>query len=720
MDNIRKIMRDMDKFESMSQRIFIRTRLEKKPIIKLLNKFITMDKKNIDDEMLDIIKSIIIHSKTIYDLGVHTLPYDDEFYDKILSRYNKFADEPFANNTIGLSKVKYKYETLSGTLDKAHFIFNDSKPDNDDRLSIEEWVESLPGKDFKMLINQKKDGVAICGDFKLNKGKYINSSSVSRGKKDYGEGTDVSPLTEDLKFGKLEKLEKLLGFLPKQIGIQYELMVSDSQKEALEDYLNTSFSNNRSASAGLLRRIIFSTPKERKILNQFRSLVPVGFEIKDKFIDKDISNISWEKIYHEILLIFMFGEISMKYNIVKGNKNEILSQLEELFTNEQKEREIINHDIDGMVLTVLNKSIREKLGRKKGKNKFQIALKFPEQSKKTKIIGIDVTTGKFGYKGILLITEPVILNGTKQDKAQLHSIDIFNSRKHRIGDEIFLKLSGDIIPYGYVDETCKKGNGEILKLPTHCECGASLVETKNKLRCPNENCEFRVVGTLITFLTELNAKGIGPETCTDLYIKLGITKPSELLKLTKKDFKSLDGVKEDSAKIFMDTIKDIRENPRTESVLLSSLAIDSFRASTADKVLSVISLDAIIELADKGKFDKLCNIIKSAKGIKNNADIITAGLISKCSEIKKLLKLMNIEKKTKFTSDKVILVSGIRNDYELEKVAMKNGYMLKESGSKFDVLVIADNSYLGKKKAKVAKEKGKPIMTRNEFMKEFN
>ena len=203
-----------------------------------------------------------------------------------------------------------------------------------------------------------------------------------------------------------------------------------------------------------------------------------------------------------------------------------------------------------------------------------------------------------------------------------------------IGDEIILKLSGDVIPYGYKDASCREGNGKKIKLPKYCECGAELKEENNKLRCVNSLCPHRISGALTTFFTELNAKGIGESICRQLYDELNITTPVELLKLTKEDFKSLTGFKDAAAKAAMNTIQDILTKPRTVPSILSALGIDCLRSSTATKILDVISIDELITLIDSGNKEKLIKIIRTAEGIDKNADKIVNGLFEKANILK--------------------------------------------------------------------------------------
>lgn len=257
-------------------------------------------------------------------------------------------------------------------------------------------------------------------------------------------------------------------------------------------------------------------------------------------------------------------------------------------------------------------------------------------------------------------------------------------------------------------------------MPKYCECGAPLEEEKNKLRCINKRCPYRVIGSLNTFFTELNAKGIGEKTCAQLHDELGVTKPSQILKLTADDFKSLKGFKDASAKICMNTINDIISKPRTIASIMSAVGIDSFRTSTANKLLEVISAKDLIKAVEDGDKDKLISVIRKADGIDKNASVIAEGLIDKIDEIKNLINIMTIKKQSSEKYDKTIVVSGLRNDEELIDIANKNGYEVKDSGKKFDLLVIKDSSMMDKSKAKYALSKSIPIMTRSEFINKYS
>lgn len=710
----------MSEYRNNKQYIFIHTILRYKVINDFLEEFIGCDEPS--EYKLDQIKEIIICAKDIYELDYYALPLSDVIYDKVISKYLRYRDEPYSDNvSSGLTETPYKYDNLAGTLDKVHFVYNNERDKYETRESLEDFLSDLPiGKNDKLsvLINEKKDGTSVTIDFKLSNNKYKVNLATTRGNRSNDLGADVTKVFKYLEYDNIDEIYKAFGYLPEYIGVQFEFLVSNNQKCDFEKYIKRTFANNRSAASGLLRRLIFSKNKELKDLQKFISLVPVGYDILEKY---KLKNNDYLTEYNAVLTTFLHGEIEMNQTFATGTIDNILKEFNRISNETESKRNKLNHAIDGLVLTILNDDLRNELGRKNSKNKFQIAYKFKEEGYKTKVKDLIVTYGNFGYVGLLLKVEPVILNGTVQEKAQIHSLDKFNKMNIRIGDEIVLKLSNDVIPFGYITDDCKRGNGNKLELPSHCDCGSELIEENNMLRCINPRCKHRIVGFLNTFLIEMGAKGIGDKLCEKLYEKLDVDDPIKLISLTYDDFIALDGVKNKSAANYEEIINKIVTEPKSPETILSSLCIDSFRKSTAKKVMDVISIEELLDKVMNGDVYEIASILSKSDGIADNAYKIAKGLIEKKDLLYRLLKLIPIKNKNiYYNTDKVLVVSGFRDDDEFIEVANKNGYEVKNSGKKFDLLVIANDSLLGKTKARTAIMNNIPIMTKKEFMDKYN
>ena len=226
---------------------------------------------------------------------------------------------------------------------------------------------------------------------------------------------------------------------------------------------------------------------------------------------------------------------------------------------------------------------------------------------------------------------------------------------------------------------------------------------------------------LAPIVDELNAKGIGPKICEQLRDELGLTKPSQILKLTFNDFRKLNGFKDASAQQCMNTINSIKTKPQTAAAIISSLGLDCLRASTAQKILDVITIDDLVKIIRFGPTTLLRGIIHSADGIDKNASLIAASLVENIDELEELLNLIPIKDSIdKSTLSKVVLISGFRHDEDFIKVANAAGFDVKESGSKYDLLVIKDDTMMTASKAQYAIAHNYPIMTKREFMSKYS
>ena len=149
------------------------------------------------------------------------------------------------------------------------------------------------------------------------------------------------------------------------------------------------------------------------------------------------------------------------------------------------------------------------------------------------------------------------------------------------------------------------------------------------------------------------------------------------------------------------------------------LGIDSFRTSTASKFLETIDIEDLLTAIELGNKERLIHILRNAEGIDKTAESIAEALIDKLDELKELLSLMTIKKPNKVNTDKTILVSGFRPDDEFIDKVNNLGFDIKSSGSKYDLLIVKDESYLDKSKARNAMKNNKEIVTLKEFKNKY-
>ena len=190
---------------------------------------------------------------------------------------------------------------------------------------------------------------------------------------------------------------------------------------------------------------------------------------------------------------------------------EVIKLCEQM--NEQRDQ--FPFDIDGMVVKVNDFSIQQELGFTARSPRFSIAYKFPAMQAQTTVLDIHLTVGRTGRITPNAKLEPVSLGGSIISAATLHNEDYIASKDIRIGDRVFIRKAGDIIPEvvavieGYrsssstpyqFDRTCPRCNQPLVREPGEADH-----------YCINNECPARVVEAMAHFASRdaMNIEGLG-------------------------------------------------------------------------------------------------------------------------------------------------------------------------------------------------------------------
>jgi DNA ligase (NAD+) len=133
---------------------------------------------------------------------------------------------------------------------------------------------------------------------------------------------------------------------------------------------------------------------------------------------------------------------------------------------------------------------QRRLGSTSRAPRWAIAYKYPPEQVRTRLLDIDVNVGRTGRVTPFAVMEPVQVAGSTVSMATLHNADEVRRKGVLIGDTVWLRKAGDVIPevLGPVVEL-RDGSEREFAMPTHCpRCGTALrrdTETAVDLRCPN-------------------------------------------------------------------------------------------------------------------------------------------------------------------------------------------------------------------------------------------
>lgn len=161
-------------------------------------------------------------------------------------------------------------------------------------------------------------------------------------------------------------------------------------------------------------------------------------------------------------------------------------------------RHDVEHEIDGVVVKVDEVSLQRRLGSTSRAPRWAIAFKYPPEEVNTKLLAIEVNTGRTGRVTPFGRMEPTKVAGSTVEMATLHNAYEVRRKDVRPGDTVILRKAGDVIPeiVGPVLALRPEGLPEWV-MPTVCPaCQTPLAEQKvgdKDLRCPNhQECPAQV------------------------------------------------------------------------------------------------------------------------------------------------------------------------------------------------------------------------------------
>ena len=154
-------------------------------------------------------------------------------------------------------------------------------------------------------------------------------------------------------------------------------------------------------------------------------------------------------------------------------------------------RHDVEHEIDGVVIKVDELAVQDRLGATSRAPRWAIAYKYPPEVVRTRLLDIEVNVGRTGRVTPFAVMQPVKVAGSTVAMATLHNQEEVVRKGVLIGDLVFLRKAGDVIPevLGPVVEE-RSGDERAFVMPTNCpSCSTPLAPAKEgdvDIRCPNQ------------------------------------------------------------------------------------------------------------------------------------------------------------------------------------------------------------------------------------------
>ena len=282
------------------------------------------------------------------------------------------------------------------------------------------------------------------------------------------------------------------------------------------------------------------------------------------------------------------------------------SGVAEFIAHFHEHRHDVIHEIDGIVIKVDRLDLQQQLGETSRAPRWAIAYKYPPEVVRTRLLDIQVNVGRTGRVTPFAVMEPVRVAGSTVAMATLHNAYEVERKGVLIGDLVFLRKAGDVIPevLGPVLDA-RTGDERPFVMPTHCpDCNAELrpeTEGDKDLRCPNSrSCPGQLMERLANIGSRkaLDIEGLGEKSAIALLESGILTDEGDLFALTEADllrssyFTKGEGELSENAKVILTQLEVAKSKPLWR--VLVALSMRHVGPPTAQAITSVFtSLDEL-------------------------------------------------------------------------------------------------------------------------------
>lgn len=252
----------------------------------------------------------------------------------------------------------------------------------------------------------------------------------------------------------------------------------------------------------------------------------------------------------------------------------------------REKREELPYEIDGVVIKANQLTVQQEAGHRARSPRWAVAWKFPAREERTRVLDIEVQVGRTGALTPVARLEPVVVGGVTVSSATLHNQDEIEKKDVRIGDWVFVRRAGDVIPEVVASiKELREGRLKRFKMPTRCPvCGTAVIRPEGEAvaRCPNYGCDAQVKERIRHFASRdaMDIEGLGDKLVVQLVDAGLVRTPPDLYELTTERLMPLERMAAKSAENLVAAIEASKST--TLSRFIYALGIRNVGNTTAE------------------------------------------------------------------------------------------------------------------------------------------
>lgn len=336
-----------------------------------------------------------------------------------------------------------------------------------------------------------------------------------------------------------------------------------------------------------------------------------------------------------------------------------------------------------------------------------MAFKFEAEEVTTRLKDVIWQVGRTGKLTPSAVLEPVDIGGVTVGRATLNNWDDIRRKGVKIGCDVWLRRSNDVIPeiMGAITEQCKdeegaKGTGDAVEVikPTHCPaCHSELIEKGAHIFCPNSlSCKPQLVSRMVHYAGRdaMDIEGFSEKTAEQLFEELDLRDIADLYEVEYDDLIKLPRFGDKKTRNLLEAIENSKDCKL--DAFIFALGIPNVGRKTATDLAKHYKTFQAIE---ESKFEELITI-------PDIGEIVAQSIIDffQDKEIKKSIKKLlgegvnprheEEEKQESPFSGKTVVVTGTLKNYgrkEIKEFLEKLGAKVTDSVSKnTDYLLVGE------------------------------